>query len=101
MTELVAAGMPSPSMALQAVIGGGADSTDRLRFVADQVATLLPEMERLGVATSAEVEKDTLLDRTMDELIASGGVTVGRSEIGVWSHKPNSLTAPPLPGATA
>jgi SAM-dependent methyltransferase len=85
--HFVTAGMPPPIMRLQAVIGGAADSADRLHFVADQVATLLPEMERLGVATAAEVEKDTLLDRMTRELIAGGGVTIGRSEIGVWARK--------------
>lgn len=86
--HFLAAGMPPPSMSLRAVIGGGADSADRLHFVADQVATLLPEMERLGVATSAEVQIDTLLDRMTSELVAGGGVTVGRSEIGAWTYKP-------------
>jgi ubiquinone/menaquinone biosynthesis C-methylase UbiE len=85
--HFVAAGMPPPSMRLQAIIGGAADSEARLRFVADQVVTLLPEMERLGVATVAEVEKDTLLDRMRSELAAGGGVAVGRSEIGVWACK--------------
>ena len=86
--HFITAGMPAPSMRLQAIIGGGADSADRLHFVADQVVTLLPEMERLGVATAAEVQKETLVERMMSELAAAGAVTVGRSEIGVWSRKP-------------
>ena len=85
-SSFVTAGLPAPSMRLHAVIGGGAESSDRLHFVADQVATLLPEMERLGVATAAEVDIDTLVDRMTSELVAGGGVTVGRSEIGVWSR---------------
>jgi ubiquinone/menaquinone biosynthesis C-methylase UbiE len=87
-SSFVAAGLPAPSMRLQAVIGGGADSSARLHFVADQVASLLPEMERLGVASADEVDIETLVDRLTRELVAGGGVTVGRSEIGVWARMP-------------
>ena len=42
-SSFIAAGLPPPAMRLQAVIGGGADSSDRLHFVADQVVSLLWE----------------------------------------------------------
>ena len=51
----VAAGLPAPSMRLEAIIAGGADSPERLDVVPDIVGSLLPTMERLGVATAAEV----------------------------------------------
>ena len=86
-SSFVAAGLPPPTMRLQAVIGGGADNSDRLHFVADQVASLLPEMERLRIATAAEVDIDTLVDRLHVELVAGGGVMVGRSEIAAWTGK--------------
>ena len=82
----IAAGLPAPTMRLQAFIGGGVDASDWLFVVAELVGVLLPEIERLGVATAAEVGIDTLFDRMQAEVIASGSVIVGRSEIGVWSR---------------
>jgi hypothetical protein len=54
-------------------------------MIAELARTLLPAMERLGVATAAEVGIETLADRMCGEVAASGGVVVGRSEIGAWS----------------
>jgi ubiquinone/menaquinone biosynthesis C-methylase UbiE len=80
----IAAGLPAPSMRLSAVIGGG--SSDWLNVIAENVRSLLPEIERLGVATAAEVGVETLADRLRKEVAASGGVIVGRSEIAAWSR---------------
>ncbi len=85
-STFVAAGMSAPSMRLQTVIGGGAGSSDRLHLVADLAGSLLPAMERLGVATAADVNIETLAARMQDEVVAGGSVTVGRSEIGAWSR---------------
>ncbi len=74
-------------MRLQALIGGGAENLARLQSqVADLVETLLPEMERLGVATAAEINIETLATRMQNEVVANGSVIVGRSEIGAWSR---------------
>src|SRR5258706_6857202 len=59
-STFVAADLPPPRMRLEALVGGGANGLDLLRLAADLVATLLPEMERLGVATAADVGLDTL-----------------------------------------
>ena len=82
----VAAGLPAPSMRLEAVIGGGTRGLDWMHLIAENVASLLPTMERLGVATAAEVDIATLPGRLHRELTASGGVIAGRSEIGAWSR---------------
>lgn len=82
----LAAGLRAPSMRLEAIVGGDANSSDRLHLVADLVRTLLPEMERLGVATAADIDCETLVERMRNEAIASAGVIVGRSEIGAWSR---------------
>ena len=81
----VAAGLPAPSMRLSAVIGGGGSSSDWLNVVAENVRSLLPEMERLGVATASQVGIETLAERLCREVTAGGGVILGRSEIGAWS----------------
>jgi hypothetical protein len=49
-----------------------------------QVATLLPQVERLGVATAAGVDLDTLRDRLMNKTVVASSLLVGRSEIGTW-----------------
>ena len=85
-STFVAAGLPPPRMRLEALVGGGANGLDLLRLAADLVATLLPEMERLGVATAADVGLDTLLARIRDEAIALSSVIVGTYQIGAWSR---------------
>jgi hypothetical protein len=82
----IAAGLPAPSMRLSAVIAGGKGSADWLNVVAENVRSLLPEMERLGVATAAEVSIENLAERLCQEVTAGGGVILGRSEIGAWSR---------------
>ncbi len=85
-STFVAAGLPAPTMRLDALIAGGANNADPVRLVADIVATLLPEMERLGVATAGEVGVETLAERMIAEAIAGDCLLVGRYEIGAWSR---------------
>ena len=82
----VGAGLPAPSMRMQTFIGGGAGCTDWLQAVAELAGSLVPTMERLGVATAAEVEVATLSERMRREVTASASVIIGRSEVGAWSH---------------
>jgi hypothetical protein len=42
-------------------------------------------MERLGVATAAEVDIATLAERLRHEATTNVSVIVGRSEIAIWS----------------
>jgi ubiquinone/menaquinone biosynthesis C-methylase UbiE len=85
-STFVAAGLPPPWMRLEALVGGGANGLDLLRLTTDLMATLLPEMEHLGVATAADVGLDTLLARMRDEVIALSSVIVGPFQIGAWSR---------------
>jgi SAM-dependent methyltransferase len=85
-STFVAAGLPVPSMRLEAVVGGGEKSSDPLRLAADVAGTLLPEMERFGVATAGEVGAETLFERMINETIASASAILVRSEIGAWSR---------------
>ncbi len=83
----VTAGLPAPSMCVGALIGGGENSSDPVNLVADLAGTLIPEMERLGVATAAEVGVETLAARMLQEAMANASVIMGRSEVGAWSRK--------------
>ena len=71
---------------LESVIGGGANSSDIVQFKTELACSLVPGMERFGVATASEVNPQTLAQRMLTEIIASDSVMVGRSEIGAWSR---------------
>jgi SAM-dependent methyltransferase len=83
---LIAAGLPAPTMRLQAFVGGGPAASDWLHIVVELVAVLLPEISRLGLATSEDVGIDTLFYRVHDEVTKTGSIIIGRSEIGVWTR---------------
>jgi ubiquinone/menaquinone biosynthesis C-methylase UbiE len=80
------AGLKAPSMRMETFVGGGEECFDWLRAVAELVGSLLPAIERTGLATAAEVGLETLAERMRREVIANGSTIIGRSEIGVWSH---------------
>ncbi len=82
----VAAGLPAPSMGVSALIGGGEKSVDCADLVAGLVTTLLPFIERLGIATAAQIGIETLAARIIEEATANASVLVGRSEIGAWAR---------------
>jgi SAM-dependent methyltransferase len=85
-STFVAAGLPPPAMRLEALVGGGANSSDILSLMADLITTLLPEMERLGIATAADVELETLVARMSNEAIATSSTILGHFQIGAWSR---------------
>jgi hypothetical protein len=85
-STFIEAGLSAPTMRLEALIGGGTKSAEVLKLMADLTATLLPEMERLGVATAAEVGVDTLFDRMQKETLAGTSLVVGHFQIGAWSR---------------
>jgi hypothetical protein len=80
----LAAGLRAPTMRLEAIVGGPSSVSDRLYLLANQVETMAPEMERLGVVTAATMALETLATRMDDEIHAASSVIVGRSEIGAW-----------------
>jgi hypothetical protein len=80
------AGLAEPQMTLGARIGGGADMPG-YKWTAQTVRSLLPMMERLGVATAQEVEIETLADRLRDEVVAGGGVMISPAMVGAWTCK--------------
>ena len=82
----VAAGLPAPTMRSQSLIGGGPNAADIVRLKVALAATLLPEMERLGVATAAEVGIDSLSERMLKEVVANGSVIVENAAVGAWSR---------------
>ena len=85
-STFVEAGLGAPSMLLEAPIGGGENGADIVRAMSDLIATLAPRIERLGVATGADIEVATLFDRMRLEAAEGASVVFGRLQIGAWSR---------------
>jgi SAM-dependent methyltransferase len=85
-TTFVAAGLPPPTMRMESVMAGGPDCSDHINLEVHIVRTLLPTMERLGLAVPSEIDIDTYSDRVRDELIATGSVIISRANVGAWAH---------------
>jgi SAM-dependent methyltransferase len=81
----LAAGLPGPKLRMDALIGGGSEFP--CEILAAAIQSLLPMMEKLQIATSAEVEVSTLAERMYDEVIAGKGVVLSPALIGAWSRK--------------
>jgi 2-polyprenyl-3-methyl-5-hydroxy-6-metoxy-1,4-benzoquinol methylase len=85
----VAAGLPGPSMRVDALIGGG-PQCPVYEILAELVRTLLPVMEKLNIASAAEAQFSTLAERMRDEVVALNGIVRSAGFIGAWSRKPDS-----------
>lgn len=79
------ANLPSPTLRMQTLIATEPHAREWLMAVGDMVESLLPAMERLGVASAEEVDLPTLRDRLWEEATADHRLIVGRSEIGIWT----------------
>ena len=80
------AGLGAPEMRMQTFIGGPAASERLLEAIADLIGTLVPALERLGIATAADIDIATLADRMKREVVAKNCLIIGRSEIGAWAR---------------
>jgi ubiquinone/menaquinone biosynthesis C-methylase UbiE len=85
----VAAGLSGPSMRMDALIGGG-PQCPVYEIVAELVQSLLPAMEKLKIASAAEVGMSTLAHRIRDEVVALKAVVLSAGFIGAWSRKQDS-----------
>jgi ubiquinone/menaquinone biosynthesis C-methylase UbiE len=84
-STFLAAGLPPPTMGVDALLGGGEQGMDAAVLIADIVETMIPAIEAAGVATAAQIALPTLKERMRREIDA-GCVLFGRSEIGAWSR---------------
>ena len=82
------AGLPALQLLLDAPVGGGEDWPG-YAYVADTVRSLLPMLERMGVATAEEVGVETLADRLRAEAVGQRGVQLLPIVIGAWARKPS------------
>jgi len=83
----LAAGLPAPQMIAAGRAEGGPQSMV-YNYVAETLRSLLPAMERVGIATAAEVGIDTLAERLRKEAVAQSACIMLPPFIGAWSHIP-------------
>ena len=85
----LAAGLRGPSMRMDTLIGGG-PQCPLYEILAALIQSLLPVMEKLKIASAAEVGISTLAQRMRDEVVALKGVVLSTGFIGAWSCKRHS-----------
>jgi 2-polyprenyl-3-methyl-5-hydroxy-6-metoxy-1,4-benzoquinol methylase len=78
------AGLSRPALRLESVIASGPAAIDVIHLVTDLIATLLPNMERLGFVKASDVEVPSLVQTILSELEANGTL-VGRAEVAAWA----------------
>jgi SAM-dependent methyltransferase len=71
----LAAGLPEPSLRMDALIGGGPDCVG-YQLIAELVETLLPQIEKQQIASACEVGISNLADRMRDEVVDRKGVVL-------------------------
>jgi SAM-dependent methyltransferase len=84
-SAFVGAGLPAPSMSLDAGIWGGTDDTVPA-LVSEVVRSLLPVLVKAGIASEAEVAIGSLRDRLQQEIVNGGGVAISPSLVGGWAR---------------
>jgi SAM-dependent methyltransferase len=80
------AGLPAPSLRLEAPIGGGPDWPG-YEYIAETMRSLLPALPRLTGLDPAEVDVDTLADRLREDALADRRVQLLPIVIGAWARK--------------
>jgi len=84
-STFVAAGLPEPSMSLEASIGGGENDPGSL-LLPEVIRSLLPVIERLGIASAAQVQIESLESRVRAEIAELGAITILPTLIGAWTR---------------
>jgi ubiquinone/menaquinone biosynthesis C-methylase UbiE len=84
---LTAAGVTGMQLRSEALLMR-ADEPAQYRWLAESVRTLLPVIERAGLATAAEIQIDTLADRLIAEGREVGGAAFAPIFTGAWGRTP-------------
>jgi ubiquinone/menaquinone biosynthesis C-methylase UbiE len=81
------AGLAAPQLLCRAHVAGGDDS-ELFEWLVSTLRSLAPLAEKLGVASSAEMQLDSLASRLQAEVAAGGGVIHTPGYVGAWAKKP-------------
>lgn len=83
----ISAGLPAPKMRYDSLIATSEHWQPVLLGV-ETIRSYLPLMEKFGIATAAEVDVDTLEQRFVEHLKATGAVVVCPGTVGAWCQLP-------------
>lgn len=81
------ASLPEPRMRYDSLIATPADSR-AIWLGVEIIRGYMPLMEKFGIATAAEVDIDTLEQRSVEQLKATGAVIVCPATVGAWCRLP-------------
>lgn len=80
-------GLPAPRMRMDALVSGEGDSPV-YKLLAEAVRSLAPTLEKLNIASAAQLKIDSLADRMCKEVVAKRGVAMSYGLVGAWARKP-------------
>jgi hypothetical protein len=80
------AGLPGPEMLLGSRVEGGPDSP-AYGLLAQTLRSLLPMIERYGIASAEEVMVDSFADRLRAQVTSAGAILAGPFLVGAWTRK--------------
>lgn len=80
----LAAGLEPPCLLQETQIAGLPACREWLTMFASLIETLLPEIERQGLATAAQIDRATLVERISAEASRTGSTISGPTQVGAW-----------------
>jgi hypothetical protein len=86
-STFVRAGLIPPALHVEIPAGAGPDWAAYEMFTG-VVRSLLPAIEKFGIASLQEIDIDTLAGRLRDECVRTGAVTMTPAMVGAWSRVP-------------
>jgi SAM-dependent methyltransferase len=79
------AGLPGPALVQHISVAGGTDTRPFCENIAGIITSLLPRMEKFGIATAAEVQVETLAERLEQEICAAEAQVTYMPAIAAWT----------------
>jgi len=98
-TTFLQAGLPAPSMMAATPVACGPD-TGGYEYMVGVLRSLLPLLERAGIATAAEVGIETRAARLRDDAVANARVAFLPRAVGVWTKVGGKAAHPDTLGPT-
>ncbi|GIH11602.1 hypothetical protein Rhe02_96690 [Rhizocola hellebori] len=82
---MTSAGLPAPAMRLESIVETGPDAAS-YDWITEAIRSMLPLIERFGVATAEQVSIDTLADRLRHETVAADVVLKTPDIVTAWTR---------------
>jgi hypothetical protein len=80
-------GLPAPRMRTDTLVSGE-ENSPVFKLLAEALRSLAPTLEKLNIASAAQVQIDSLADRMRQEVVAKRGVAISYGLVGAWTRKP-------------